>query len=648
MRPRKLLIFCFALLLAGLDGIAQNKAIIDSLLYKLQMTNDNTEKAIIYNSLCWNYRVDSPKLGYEYGLKALDIYTQQQNILRQCNVLNKLGINKRNLGEYSAALDHFFQILNLAKKPECNLEIAYANNNIADIYSRLEKYDKALEFAGKALPLFQSIGNKEGIAYNYNLEGTIYQYQNKWEKALTFFKLSLALRLNISDVAGAASSYINIGDCCLELDQPDSAYYYIQKGIEYYNKAGFANYGRSYISLGKYYTAKNNFPEAIKYLNEAAEKAKIMKSPDNIQKANELLHAIYFKQGEYKKAYEIQNLARKIGDTLRKSDYIRKITTLELNYAFEQQVRQKELEELKNKASYESRLYEQKIILYGLIFTLLIISVITFFIYRNYKYVSKTNRLLKEYNEEISRQKIAIQSQNEQLQELNATKDKFFNIIAHDLKNPFNGILGISDHIITSWSVNSYEETISMVKMIRDSSQNAFNLLENLLEWSRAQTDRIEFKPEYFLLKNLINEVVGLLKDVADQKKISIDCLVDENLRMYADKNMIHTVLRNLVANAIKFTELNGKITVSAEMNNEQVIVSVKDNGVGISKENKAKLFKISEKITSLGTQNEKGTGLGLLLCKEFIDKHNGTIRVETEPGVGSDFIVTVPFQPAT
>lgn len=642
MVPKRVFFF-FAILLTGYNGIAQNKAIIDSLLHRLQIAGNDTVKAKIFNTLCWNYRVDSPKLGYAYGLKALDIYIAQKNIQRQCNVLNKLGVNKRNLGEYSAALDHFFQILNIAEKPQCILEIAYANNNIADIYSRLEKYDKALEFTSKALPLFQSVNNDEGIAYNYNLNGTIYQNLEEWEKALKFFKLSLGLRLKIKDISGAASSLINIGDCCLELNQPDSAYFYFKKGIEFYDKAGFSNYGRSYLSLGKYYVAKKNYPEAVRYLNEALNKARHMKSPANVQKAYEVLHAIYFDQKEYKKAYEIQKLARNISDTLRKSDYIRKITTLELNYAFEQQVRQKEMEEIKNKTLYESHLYKQEILLYSLILILLTISVITFFIYRNLKYVSKTNLLLKEYNQETSRQKIAIETQNEQLQELNATKDKFFNIIAHDLKNPFYGILGLSEHIVTSYPDSNYEETIPLVQMIHDSSQNAFNLLENLLEWSRAQTGRIDFHPERFLLVNLLSEVTALMKHLSKEKNIVINYRIDPKFQMYVDKNMIHTVMRNLLSNSIKFTEPDGKIDILAEEIDTEIRITVKDTGIGISEITKDKLFKISEKVTSLGTKNEKGTGLGLLLCKEFIDKHGGRIWVESELGKGSNFIFTVP-----
>ena len=258
----KKIIYSIFFIIMSLNGVAQNKVTIDSLLYQLKIASTDSVKADLYNNLCWNYRVDSPKLGYDYGTKALNIYIEQKNIFKQCNVLNKLGINKRNIGEYSAALDNFYKILSIAEKPLCNLEIAYANNNIADIYSRLEKYDKALEFVDKALPLFQSVNNKFGIAYNYNLKGSIYESQKNWNQALNYYKLSLDLRLKTNDIAGAATSFIHIGDCCLELHLPDVALTYYKKGIEYYDKAGFSNYGQSYISLGKYYAAKKKLSKS--------------------------------------------------------------------------------------------------------------------------------------------------------------------------------------------------------------------------------------------------------------------------------------------------------------------------------------------------------------------------------------------------
>ncbi len=634
----------FAILLfIGFNGFAQNRATIDSLKNLLQFADNDSLKAHLFNELGWNYRADSPKLGFEFGMKALNIYEAEKNILKQCNVLNKLGINKRNTGEYSAALDNFFKILTIAERPLCTLEIAYANNNIADIYSRLERYDKALEFTNKALPLFKAADNQMGISYNYNQTGTIYQNLKNWNQALKFFKMSIDLRLKMNDISGAASSYINIGDCYLELYRPDSALTYYKKGMAYYDKAGFSNYGHSYISLGKYYLSRKEYQEAIKYLNEAIVKARLTKNPSNIRKANEILHKIYFQMKDYKKAYEVQKLARQDDEMLLKSDYIKKITTLELNLAFEQQVKQNEIDAIKKTALYESHLFKQKILLLGLILLLIVISIITFIIYKHNKNTDKTNLLLKKYNKKISRQKIAIESQNQQLQELNATKDKFFSIIAHDLKNPFYGIFGMSEHIVNSYPNSSYEETISLVEIIRDSSQNAFDLLENLLEWSKAQTGRLEFNPEYFAVDQLLNGVAGLLINLSKQKKISINFHVDKSLELYADQNMIQTVMRNLISNAIKFTETNGEINVFAVHEDEEAKITVSDNGIGMSEKTKEKLFKISEKISSLGTDNEKGTGLGLLLCKEFVEKHGGKIGVVSELGKGTDVHFTIP-----
>ena len=184
-----------------------------------------------------------------------------------------------------------------------------------------------------------------------------------------------------------------------------------------------------------------------------------------------------------------------------------------------------------------------------------------------------------------------------------------------------------------------------MINMIHDSSQHAYDLLENLLEWSKADTGRMDFNPEQFLLGNLVKEVVCLLQNLSNQKNITLNYQIAENLDVYADRNMINTILRNLITNAIKFTHKNGEINVSIVQQSTETIVHVRDTGVGVSENDIAKLFKISEKITSLGTNNEKGTGLGLLLCKEFIEKHGGKIWVESELGRGSDFIFTLPVK---
>jgi len=236
-----------------------------------------------------------------------------------------------------------------------------------------------------------------------------------------------------------------------------------------------------------------------------------------------------------------------------------------------------------------------------------------------------------------------IKLKNEELQKLNAEKDKFFSIIAHDLKTPFNSIIGFSEILVEQVMGKNYQGMEEYAGIILHSSQRAMDLLMNLMEWSRAQTGRMEFSPQYLDIDVLINDATELLSDFAHQKLISISRELPKNIRVFADKAMIDTLLRNLISNAIKFTNPGGSIVVSAEQEQEKLIVTVSDNGVGINADAMGKLFRIEESYSTKGTQNEQGTGLGLILCKEFIEKHGGKIWAESEVGKGSKFSFTIP-----
>ena len=236
-----------------------------------------------------------------------------------------------------------------------------------------------------------------------------------------------------------------------------------------------------------------------------------------------------------------------------------------------------------------------------------------------------------------------IKRQNNQLIELIATKDKFFSIIAHDLKSPFNSILGFLELLIKNIEKYDIQKIKRFVETIYNSSVNTYKLLENLLEWSRSQTGGINFKPEFFILEDLIIETLQLAQNPAKTKNIVLDYDISDSLLVFADRNMIHTVLRNLISNAIKFTNKNGFVTIKAFHQKSHIKVVVIDSGVGISDKAKNKLFKINEKITTLGTEEEKGTGLGLILCKEFVEKNGGEIWVESEINKGSNFIFSIP-----
>lgn len=258
--------------------------------------------------------------------------------------------------------------------------------------------------------------------------------------------------------------------------------------------------------------------------------------------------------------------------------------------------------------------------------------------------MKKKKKELLVANQEKKRQADELVIVNKELLTTNATKDKFFSIIAHDLKSPFNSIIGFSSLLKEQVRKKNYKAIDKYAAIIEQSSNRAMDLLLNLMEWAKSQTGRMEFNPEYIELEVLINETVTLYDAIAKQKQIKIK--VSKSFRnqiLFADKAMITTVLRNLFSNAIKFTHKKGEIIISTEKKQGQLTVTVQDNGVGISNENIQKIFRIDTNYTSTGTNKEKGTGLGLILCKEFIDKHKGHIWADSEEGEGTSVSFTLP-----
>jgi PAS domain S-box-containing protein len=242
----------------------------------------------------------------------------------------------------------------------------------------------------------------------------------------------------------------------------------------------------------------------------------------------------------------------------------------------------------------------------------------------------------KKHEEEITRI-------NKELVDLNATKDKFFSIIAHDLKSPFQGIMGYTDILLNEFKTLDDEEKIEFVGSVYNLTQGAYKLLENLLHWARLQTGNIIFNTDFFNLSEALKPQIYLMQESAKKKNIHVKSLLDTKIFVIADLDMLQTVVRNLISNSIKFTNPGGEIYITAEDLNEKVQICVEDTGIGMSKENIQKLFRIGKSFSTKGTGKEEGTGLGLLLCKEMVDMHKGEIWAESEPGKGTKMFVTIP-----
>jgi len=230
----------------------------------------------------------------------------------------------------------------------------------------------------------------------------------------------------------------------------------------------------------------------------------------------------------------------------------------------------------------------------------------------------------------------------EQLRQANAMKDKFFSIIAHDLKNPFNAILGYSNLLFEAYDNFDEKQRKTFIKDICEASENTFKLLQNLLEWSRTQTGNIDFNPQLVDLSQIIDENITVLKSAANNKKITLQTELSPRTNVFADENMIMAVVRNLLSNAIKFTHPQGRVYITSKNSKNIVEVCVADTGVGLSKVDLKRLFRIDDPFKTLGTNKEQGSGLGLILCKEFVEKNGGKIWAESELGKGSKFKFTL------
>jgi len=254
------------------------------------------------------------------------------------------------------------------------------------------------------------------------------------------------------------------------------------------------------------------------------------------------------------------------------------------------------------------------------------------------------NKELKESNVRLERAKKQVEERESQLTELNVTKDKLFSIIAHDLKSPFNSIIGFSDLLIKDLSSYDSEKVKGFLYIINTTSKHTLVLLDNLLDWVNLQTCKTIYKPEEQPLQPIILDTLKLLDSSAKIKNISLNLIQSSDIKVYADINMLQTIIRNLISNAIKFTNKGGKVDINVASNQTHVEITVSDNGIGMNEEMRNKLFNTNSNISTLGTANERGSGLGLILCKEFVEKQGGEIWIMSEEGKGSDFKFTIPL----
>ncbi|MBX3042875.1 MAG: tetratricopeptide repeat-containing sensor histidine kinase [Candidatus Kapabacteria bacterium] len=555
--------------------------------------------------------------------------------------------------QYSEALKHY--VMSKEKFEELNdlFGVANVNNNIAVVYSYLGFDEKSLEIDLENLKLRERINDSSNISGTINNIGVNYRKLGLPEKALEYFRQAYNKSINREDSIAFSRVLNNIGLAFLDLNIYDSAYFYFNYSLEIRKKINeLQGVKNSYQGLGNYYFAIGNYTMAKTYQEKSLDIANNLGIVYEIESITSDLSKTYEALSLFEDAFNALKLNKQMTDSIKTNDVASLLTRLEMEktFAVEKKIRMLEAEknELENQAIIKSERMQKLFYLIGLILLSLLILK-AYFDLRNKK---KINRELLDYQKEIIKQKeeILVQhdsilAQNELLEQINSEKDKFFSIIAHDLRNPFMAFLGLTKILSNNFMQLTPNEIKEYTNNLFDSAENLHKLLENLLEWSRIQRGIIKFNPEYCILSFIVQQNIEIQTEFARQKGVKLINHIPAKLNVFCDISMINTVLRNLISNAIKFTNTGGKIEIAAntDKNNEYATIFVKDSGVGMDSETIDKLFRIDQNVTNDGTSGEKGTGLGLILCKEFIEKHGADIWVESILGEGSTFLFTLP-----
>ncbi|MFZ1519727.1 MAG: tetratricopeptide repeat-containing sensor histidine kinase [Ignavibacteriaceae bacterium] len=574
-----------------------------------------------YGSLGYCYvNLDNLK-AINYTQSALAVRTELNDEAGIATSNNVLGVIYYYMGDYLKSIDFHLKALNLREKINDEVRTATSYNNIALVHIAIENYDTALEYLNKALAVRIKTANQRGIAIINDNIGDVQSKKGNYNEAFVHFNKALSINRQIGNKKSEAYSCVNIAEVYRKLGDHVSAIEYYKSALNIYagldEKNGIANTENGLAIL---YFRLNRNEDAIVHARNAFIAARHINSLENIAISAIVLRDCYALLNDYKTAFNYSKIYVDVSDSLKNSGNYKLLAKLDFDYKLEKLNKEKEVE-----------INRQQFFIISLVITLVLTLMIVVLIV--FGYVSK-RKLNKQLN-----------LLNSQLIDINSAKDRFLSIIAHDLRGPFTGLLGISDILSGDIENLSTQEIKHYHKLLHLSLTKQYELLNDLLEWSRLQNGSIKLNYEYV---NINSELVNLLDSLqltASLKNTKIINNVDKSFVLLTDRNMINLVLRNIISNSIKFTNPNGFVKISSSVNSDFSEIAIEDNGVGISDEDMERLLKIDVHHSTLGTANEMGTGLGLILCKEIIDKHSGSISIKSKIDSGTTVTIKIPQQ---
>jgi len=550
--------------------------------------------------------------------------------------LNRIALIYNVKGNYETALDYAIKSIRILENQNDKNALAKSYNHLGILYYVLKDYNKAEEVSTKALSFSESLEDDLIIAASHEHLVIIYIKLKQFEKALYHVRKTLELRKKNNDKLGMAGSYENMAIIYRNLKDYKTAIEHYDKSLaikkELKNRRGMSS---TYFGVGKLYLEIGEYNKSIYYTKLANDIRMELGDKRGLVSSLNQLSEIYTFLNDHKKALEFYKLSKIYADSLLSEQKNEAIAQLSEKYDSES--REKEILLLQKENTIQKNMQLYLLIIIVLLLSMIIIG---YFAYRSKK---KMTIALSESNRQINLQKEELESINSKLEELLVTKDKFFSIIAHDLKSPFQGFLGILGLVDEDIKKIDDKEIQEYIILLKESAESTYQLLENLLEWSYIQRNKLVFQPVKIELRKLVEDILKHYIVFAKNKNIRLFSKLEEDFILNADKNMLETILRNLISNAIKFSRENGKVEITAKLSGNTIEINVIDNGIGIPQEFIPKLFSLTEKVSRKGTGGEKSSGLGLLLCKEYVEKHNGNIRVDSTEEKGSQFIISIP-----
>lgn len=541
------------------------------------------------------------------------------------NLYRNQSLNERALISYDSGL-HFLGDLKTRERFVIESKLL---GNIGGIHYDMEEYDKALEFAEKGKAVVVTNNITEWLNYTYITVAFAARALGQNAKALENNQLALQAMLADKDSSYLHHTYYNIGSLQQLEGDYANALLNFEKALFIAKKFKEQEVAVScLIAKAQILFAQKDYFRALTISNQALAQSKEKSFLPKIIEILDLQYKIYKAQNSWKDAALTREQYSVFKDSLFNVQSKEKLATIETRYETEKKEQQiKDLEQANIIKDLEATTARQWQV--GLIVFLILLSVVVGVLYNRYQIKQKTAKTLDEKNAE--------------LQKLNGFKDRMFAVISHDLRNPVDAFGTIIESLSQNLQHASREELKEFLESTLKSAKDLKSLLNNLLEWSLVQIGKLPFNPTPVSIHEVIAESANHLDAMAVSKKVKIHNQVDKEKKVLVDKSMMTIILRNLLSNAVKFSPEGKTVELTAQQSNGTVTISVRDEGVGMEPEEASRLFKMEENTRTIGSSSEKGAGIGLLLCKELVDKNRGTISVKSTPGMGSTFYLELP-----